>query len=148
MITSRVLAIMLAIGATSVGCSSSSNSSSVAAPTPTSSLPAPGTGDGVVNLRNNSNGLTFQEACLSAAGTYIPITNGNRVAIPNGSPWLGAAFAPICVRGSITPGSNFRIGADSDAHFTQGRASLEIDGAIFAVTIGSGTTNMVYPTLQ
>jgi hypothetical protein len=135
-----VSSVLLAFVTGTVACSSPT------APTQTSSLPPAGSGDGVVNLRNSSNGLSFQEVCLSAAGTYTPTTNGTRVPIPAGRPWIGASFTPICVRGLISVGNNFRIGADSDARFTPGRASLSIDGAIFAVTIGAGTTNLIYPT--
>lgn len=122
--------------------SSSATSSSPAAPTTsTSALPAPGSGNGVVNFQNSSNGLTFSQVCLSASGTYDPSHNGNRVPIPSGS--------PICNSGQIAVGTNFRIGGDTNALFNPGPTSLIINGgAIFAVTINSGTTNLVYPTLQ
>ena len=119
------------------GCSSSS---SPAAPAQVSSLPPPGSGNGVVNFRNASNGLTFHQVCLAAAGTYDPSHNGNRVPIPSGS--------PVCTSGQIAVGTNFQIGGDSDARFTPGPTSLIVDGAIFAVTVSTGTTNFVYPTLQ
>lgn len=137
----RALFVILAFLVAAPSCSSASPTA------PTQTLPPAGSGEGVVNLRNgSSNGLSFQEVCLSAAGTYVPTTNGSRVTIPSGAPWIGGSFAPICVRGPIPTGSNVRIGADSDARFSQGRASLNINGAIFAVTIGSGTTDLVYPT--
>jgi hypothetical protein len=104
---------------------------------PSGTSPA-GSGNGVVNFRNASQ-FTFQSVCLTAAGTYDPSKNGNRTSIPSGM--------PICVSASMPPGTNIRIGADSEARFNPGPASLTLDsGVIFAVTIQSGTTNVVYPT--
>lgn len=128
----RLFLIAMAAGS----CSSPGSPSG---PAPDALVP-PGSGNGVVNFRNGSTQLTFQSVCLAASGTYDPANNGSRVAIPSGS--------DICVRASMPPGTSFRMGGSSDARFNPGPASLNVNDALFAVNIQSGTTNLVYPTFQ